>query len=198
VKQILYIEDNAATQMMVARHLGSVAQLTVGASLGEARKLLSGRVFDLLLLDVYLPDGSSLELVSELRQRMTPQQLPVILVSSSMDQLLRAQAMRAGANDCFQMPVPWAVLTETVKKMLEEPYVRAGTEEAIAVTFVEGLAGNRGWIYCPELGVRLEGESAEQLRGEMMERLHEAQKRGVTFPFVRQVKVSQHLMKNHG
>lgn len=60
--RILLVEDNPATQMVVAKMLQRLGQQTVtAASVSEAISLLSRERFDALLCDIGLPDGSGCE-----------------------------------------------------------------------------------------------------------------------------------------
>lgn len=198
MKRLLYVEDNLVTQKLVKRQLDVVGEVCTAASLSAARLMLQEQAFDLVLADVNLPDGNSMDLVLELRTRYSAQQLPVILVSSSMDQRLKARSLQAGANDCFPMPTPWATLLAAVRHMLNHPYVRPNNLGVITATFVEGTANNRFWVYCPELDLRLEGESPEGVRQSMVQRVQRTVARGDTLPFVSRVKLTERLVETYG
>ena len=195
MKRVLYVEDNSVTRILVRRQLAPVAEILTAASLGEARMMLRGQAFDLVLADVNLPDGNSLDLVTELRSHYSPTQLPIILVSAGMDQRLRIRALHAGANDCFPMPTPWATLIEAVRQMLNHPYVQPNDLGVVAVTWVEGTIDNRFWLYCPELNLRLEGEALDIMRQTMEQRLQGAIAAGAGLPFVSRVRVSERLVE---
>ena len=66
---------------MVAEQGRELAEFVPADSLAEARRLLAEQSFDLVLLDLGLPDGNGLELVDEL-QRQRPG-LPVAVLSAS-------------------------------------------------------------------------------------------------------------------
>lgn len=79
--RILHVESDADVRHVVSMVLTDVAQLFSAGSLREARHLLAVLPFDLLLLEVTLPDGNGIELLSLLR-RSTGPQVPVIIYSS--------------------------------------------------------------------------------------------------------------------
>ncbi|MFO1475477.1 MAG: response regulator [Verrucomicrobiota bacterium] len=174
MKKLLYIEDSPASQLLMKKHLAPLGRVSIAASLAEAGHLLNETGFDLVLADVSLPDGNSLDLVQQLRRRFSPGQLPVIVLSVSMDRLLMAQAFQAGANDCFLKPTPWDQLLPAVQRMLEQPYVRPNETGAIAATWIEGLSGGKPWIFCPQLGLHLAGDDADVLRGRMTDAIRKA------------------------
>ena len=64
--------------------------------LSGARRALQTRAFDLLMLDVGLPDGSGLDLCREIRERHPGRK--VILLSVYDDEQYLFQAMRVGAS----------------------------------------------------------------------------------------------------
>lgn len=198
VKRLLYIEDNPVTQRLLQRRLEQVAAVTTATSLAQARELLRGSTFELVIADVNLPDGISLDLVRELRKTHSPLQLPFILVSASMDQLLTVQALRAGANECFAMPTPWATFLAAVQRQLEAPHQRSNDLDAVAVTWVEGAVDDRLWLYSPELDLRLEGPDLELLRRTMSDQVRQALSGRAELPQVRCVQVTQRLVpRNH-
>ncbi|AEG00099.1 response regulator [Methylomonas methanica] len=66
---VLQVEDEADVRKIVELILTDTADVVAAGSLREARQQLSLLQFDLVLLDVGLPDGSGLTLLPEIRQR---------------------------------------------------------------------------------------------------------------------------------
>lgn len=198
MKRVLYIEDNHAMQKVVERHLEGLAEMRMAASLNEARLTLRDHKFDLLLADVHLPDGNSLDLVWELRRRYSADQLPIIMVSASMDRPLTVQSLHVGANDCFAMPIHMTVLVAAVARMLDRPYVRPNDLGSRVVNWVEGTSGDLFWVYCPELNLRLDGEHSEAVREAMIQRVQSSVATGAVLPFVGSVKATERLVEISG
>ena len=71
-----------------------------------------------LLLDVYLPGKSGLELVNQLRQ--SGHALPVVMVTGKGDVLMAVQSMKAGALDFIEKPVGAQQLLNAVERALAE------------------------------------------------------------------------------
>ena len=72
MKQILLLEDDAALGRGICLALNSDAvQVTLCGTLTQGRQALARRPFDLLILDVNLPDGSGLDLLREARQALS-------------------------------------------------------------------------------------------------------------------------------
>ena len=193
-KRILYIEDSLASQWLLKKQLKPVGEITVAASLAEARSLLLEQTFDLVIADWSLPDGEALEFVRELRKRLDATALPVLMVSASMDQMLTAMALRAGANDCFPKPIIWLDLVVAVERMMAAPYVRPIQSGQVPVTWIEGTSNGRWWLYCPEVNFFLDGEDADVIRAKAIQRVREAIEKKSLMPFVSNVRVSQRLV----
>ena len=69
-----------------------------------------------LLLDVYLPEMSGLQLVSELRR--AGRNLPVVMITGKGDVAVAVQAMKAGALDFVEKPVATAQLLSCLERAL--------------------------------------------------------------------------------
>lgn len=74
-------------------------QVTACDTKAAARKAIQSRAFGLIVLDVLLPDGSGIELLTEIRSTSQSTRVPVIVLSSeaSMPEYLRGPAVGADA-----------------------------------------------------------------------------------------------------
>jgi DNA-binding NtrC family response regulator len=75
-------------------------ELAVNATSGL--KKLESSIFDLVLLDLMMPDRSGIEVLQELRTR--DQKTPVFLITAYGSIEVAVNALKAGANDYFQKP----------------------------------------------------------------------------------------------
>jgi len=69
---VLHIEDNPDISLIVAKILSNVANITHVDNITQAREKLTSHHYDLALLDLVLPDGSGLDLVTELKSMDPP------------------------------------------------------------------------------------------------------------------------------
>ena len=82
----------------------------------QATERLRGAVFDLLIFDVNLPDGSGLELLRERRQNGDV--TPAILLTANDLELDEVTGLEAGADDYITKPFSLAVLRARVNAQL--------------------------------------------------------------------------------
>ncbi|MDA7087516.1 response regulator [Pseudomonas sp. SA3-5] len=78
--RVLHIEDDADLRQVIAEQGRTLAEFNSASSLTEARQLLSQGSYDLILLDLGLPDGNGLELLEELHQHHSG--VPVVVLSA--------------------------------------------------------------------------------------------------------------------
>jgi PAS domain S-box-containing protein len=112
--RVLHVDDDDDLRQVVERALRDVAQVVSARSLREARKRLSEGRYELVLLDIELPDGSGLELLSpgaELGNSSPP-----VLVFSAQD--LPPEVSRRVAGALVKTRGSFAELAETVRSFL--------------------------------------------------------------------------------
>ena len=114
--KILLLEDDAALGSGIQLALqGQEVQITLCFTLEQARGALNRQTFDLLILDVNLPDGSGLELLAQLRQSGD---VPVILLTANDMEMDIVMGLESGADDYITKPFSLAVLRARVYAQL--------------------------------------------------------------------------------
>jgi len=116
MQHILLLEDDTALGEGIRLALqGPEVALTLCRTLAQARRALSEGKFDLLILDVNLPDGSGLELLRLVRQESI---LPVILLTANDMEMDIVTGLESGADDYITKPFSLAVLRARVNAQL--------------------------------------------------------------------------------
>ena len=105
---LLVVEDERSLSKLWALELGDLVEATLAYSLLEARAKLNGRAYDVVLLDLHLPDGNGLELLQEVVAR--GDQSSVIILTGNADLDSAIQALRLGAYDFLLKPCKIAEL----------------------------------------------------------------------------------------
>jgi DNA-binding response OmpR family regulator len=110
---ILIIDDEASLRQTLARILQRAGfEVTTAASGKEGFSLVSEHPFDLLYLDIRMPDMSGLELLKIIHEKFP--ELPVILFTAQPDLNSAVEALRRGATDYLLKPLkPQAVIDRT-------------------------------------------------------------------------------------
>lgn len=96
-KSLLLVDDSATSRALVSALLkGLPISIEEARSASELYALLALREFDLVLLDVRLPDGHGIELLRDVRSRLP--KASVVLVSGKADLLTATDALIHGAD----------------------------------------------------------------------------------------------------
>lgn len=117
MSQILLLEDDEALGRGICMALEAPScTVTHCSTCLQAINILQGMVFDLLILDINLPDGSGLELLRTLRQNGNS--TPAILLTANDLELDEVTGLEAGADDYITKPFSLAVLRARVNAQL--------------------------------------------------------------------------------
>ena len=120
IVRILLIEDdpdiNALLDFMLKREQFEVIRFNNGKLAREW--IQSNPAVDLVSLDIMLPQVDGLELIKVIRQQMTWQEVPIMMLTSKSDQPTVKQALDLGANEYLNKPFqPQEYLTR-IKRLL--------------------------------------------------------------------------------
>ena len=117
MKHIFLLEDDETLGRGIAMALtGPETAVICRPSLAKARGALSEERFDLLILDINLPDGSGLDLLRQVRSEGDA--TPVILLTANDLELDEVTGLEAGADDYITKPFSLAVLRARVNAQL--------------------------------------------------------------------------------
>ena len=118
IPAILLVDDDRAARVSCSTFLSLTGFTTIEAdSVMDARKTLNARRFDAVLLDLSLPDGNGLDLISEVTEAQPD--TPIVVVTRAGDVLLGIEAMRRGADHFMTKPVNMDALEVFLRKSLE-------------------------------------------------------------------------------
>jgi DNA-binding response OmpR family regulator len=136
-KRILVVEDDVPVLRGMVELLNQAGFLCSEATNVErAMLLVRDGEHDLLLLDLILPDGDGLDILSEVRRMQTA--LPVVIITARGEEEERVRGLQLGADDYIVKPFGWRELLARVEAVL-----RRAPERPAEVDFVplaEGVA----------------------------------------------------------
>ena len=114
--ELLLVEDDDALGRGIRLALeGGGLRVTVCRTLAEGRRTLEDGAFDLLILDVNLPDGNGLDFLRTLRRDHAA---PVILLTANDLETDIVAGLELGADDYITKPFSLAVLRARVHAQL--------------------------------------------------------------------------------
>ncbi len=127
--KVLIIDDEAVLRNTLTRILQKAGCETTAAMDGhEALQLLSDNVrFDLVYLDIHLPDFDGLQVLREIRSREP--KLPVILLTGYGSLQSAVEALRLGAYDYLLKPFDPEILVARTRAVLQEQAMERRKEE---------------------------------------------------------------------
>jgi DNA-binding response OmpR family regulator len=104
--RILVVDDDLPTRELLVRSLGRAGHVaSAAANCGEANTMVLAERFEIVVLDVMLPDGSGVDLCRALRQQRVD--TPILLLTAQGAVGDRVEGLNAGADD--YLPKPFAV-----------------------------------------------------------------------------------------
>jgi two-component system chemotaxis response regulator CheY len=157
MKKVLYIEDSRVSQLIVKKFLGGFCETTAVSSVSAARACFKKGEFDLIITDFQMPEGTPWEFIQEVRRQASPMELPILLVSSSLDSAMINTALAVGANDGLTKPLEGKTFLDTVNRLLTSPYLRPVDTSFFSITILEWTQDGRHHCFCPELQMTVEG-----------------------------------------
>ena len=121
--EILVVDDSKVMRDMIAACLKPRSGLTVThASSGlEAIEKLSLKGFDVVVLDLNMPDIGGIEVLEFVRGQDKLRALPIIIVTTRGDEASRAKALAAGATRYMTKPFSPSEILDEVSTLLESP-----------------------------------------------------------------------------
>lgn len=116
---VLVVDDEADICALIQDILGDEGYgVTIAADAGEARAAKEKRKFDLVLLDVWMPDTDGITLLREWSEN-GELNCPVVIMSGHGTVDTAVEATRLGAFDFVEKPLSLAKLLRTVEAALE-------------------------------------------------------------------------------
>ncbi len=99
---ILVVDDDRRIRSLLSRFLSEQNfRVSMAANAREARRILDGLDFDLLIVDVMMPGENGIELVRSFR---ADRQSPVLMLTARSETEQRIEGLEAGADDYLPKP----------------------------------------------------------------------------------------------
>jgi len=130
--RLLIVDDNKVNRLLLARNLELQGHAVAAAENGRvALEMLRRERFDLLLLDMEMPEMNGFEVLEALTGDLQLRDLPVIVTSSleGMENVVRC--IELGAEDYLPKPVNPILLKARIRASLEKKRLRDQQKELV-------------------------------------------------------------------
>ena len=123
---ILVVDDDTRLRLLLQRFLRDNGMfVSTAKNVADAREMLQNYKFDLLIVDIMMPDETGLEFLTTFRQESN---LPVILLTAMGETEDRIAGLETGADDYLPKPFEPKELVLRIKNILK----RTPVEKAVA------------------------------------------------------------------
>src|SRR5438105_2314303 len=118
---LLVVDDDAANRDVLSRRLRQQGHAVRTASSGrEALDLLSATAYDIVLLDIMMPDMDGYEVLRQIKSYERLQHIPVIMISALSEVQSVVRCIDAGAEDYLAKPFNPVLLRARIGASLEK------------------------------------------------------------------------------
>jgi DNA-binding response OmpR family regulator len=116
----LVVEDSLTDKEVFTSCLrNSGINVLTAKSAEEAFDQVKKHRFDIIILDVVLPDRSGFEICRELKAEAETQKIPVIICSTKGTEMDKFWGMKQGADAYLAKPINQEELVQTVKQLIK-------------------------------------------------------------------------------
>ncbi len=116
--KILIVEDNEINQIILCKNLEKFGHDTIIAKSGrEALKLNKNIKFDLIFMDVQLPDMDGYMTTKEIRNSLNGRSIPIVAVTAYAMNDDRERCLHAGMDDFISKPIDFIKLKSIIYKV---------------------------------------------------------------------------------
>jgi two-component system sensor histidine kinase/response regulator len=142
--RVLLVEDDPISQEVVAAMLQNQGHVVVRADNGrQALDVLARERFDLVLMDVQMPEMSGVELTAAIRARESGERLPIVALTAHALKGDRERFLQAGMDDYLRKPIRPAELLAAVERHAKRRPAAPSYRRLNLAEVEKRLGGNR-------------------------------------------------------
>lgn len=159
---LLVVDDDEKLRALLQRYLSTNGyRVTAASGAAEARALLKGMAFDLLILDVMMPGESGLDLTRSIRSQT---RTPILMLTARGESGDRIAGLESGADDYLAKPFEPRELLLRCAALLRRTAIPSHAPHKIVNMGVSAFDPGRGELRRKGRLVRLTGSEAALLR----------------------------------
>lgn len=127
IQHILVIDDDIKLGQLISAFLKQYAfQVTIAASVEEAKQLLVDQTFQAIIVDIMLPGEDGISFIKNNRQKIAS---PIILLTAKGTSDDRVLGLEVGADDYLTKPFEPKELVLRLKNLLQRQTISTSNEE---------------------------------------------------------------------
>ena len=134
---ILLVEDSIELFTLINMTLKDVARVVWAPSVESAKQVCASQTFDLILLDVMLPDGDGYLFCESIMALDKFRKTPVIFVTAKTSLEDRLRGFSVGADDFIQKPFAREELKARVETRLQKLALRVNPSNSLKIASLE-------------------------------------------------------------
>lgn len=140
---LLIVDDQAANVLLLERLLSSAGYTSITSTQNprEVCELHRKNNYDLILLDLQMPDFNGFQVMEGLKEIEAEGYLPVLVITAQPDEKLRA--LKAGAKDFISKPFDLAEVLVRVQNLLEVRLLHSETKKLYEQVVAEKKVSER-------------------------------------------------------
>lgn len=122
---ILYVEDNFENRILILRVLNAEGYgVDFAENATEALEAVGRSDYNLILMDINLPDIDGYTLTSKLRNNSRLRQIPIIALTANVMKGDREKSLNAGCDGYIQKPIDVDALPQQIEGFLKKDFSR--------------------------------------------------------------------------
>ncbi len=143
--RLLVVDDNEMNRDMLSQRLEMNGYEVVAVEGGrDALDAVEHHDFDVILLDIMMPEINGVEVLKTLRETYSPADLPIIMVTAKDQSEDIVEALNWGANDYVTKPIDFPVVMARIATQVTARKARAALAESEARYALAAQGANDG------------------------------------------------------
>ncbi|MDA9990534.1 response regulator [Paracoccaceae bacterium] len=164
VSHLLIVDDDQRIRQLLQKYLVRNGFLvSIAQDAAQAKRLLCGLSFDLIVLDVMMPDQDGLSLTRELRESID---IPILLLTARSESEDRISGFEAGADDYLPKPFEPKELLLRIHAILRRVPEQTEIDSQPKLILLGEVKYDvrKGELWQADLHIRLTGTEAQLMR----------------------------------
>ncbi|MEO0472818.1 MAG: ATP-binding protein, partial [Bacteroidota bacterium] len=139
--RLLLVDDDVVNQAVLKAQLSPLGFQLVSAMSGPEAlaKIETGPRFDLILLDIMMPNMSGFDVCEQVRKKFLPSELPIIMLTAKNQVTDLVQALEQGANDYIAKPFNQSELHSRIRTQLNLNQLNRAASRFVPTEFIASL-----------------------------------------------------------